>query len=95
MLAPEVPVDVQIALAEEIHADFSTLTTDGEGRGPDTQSMVTSLTDKFADGVKFDTPGVVTSALRRCLKLKAPEAYAKIMNRLMTTGQQATPDILD
>lgn len=92
---PGVPVDVQMALAEEIHAKAATFAADSEDHGSDVQLMVKTLTNRFGDGVTLDTPGVIPSALRRCLKLKAPEAYAKIMQRLIATSEQATPDVLD
>lgn len=95
ILGHRVPVDVQMALAEEIHANAAALTADSEDYGSDVQYMVKTLANKFGDGVTFDTPEGIPSALRRCLKLKAPEAYATIMQRLIATGQQATPDILD
>lgn len=95
MLYPEVPIDAQLALAEEIHANAPKLTVDSEFHGQDPQSMIATLASRFADGVVFGTSEVITSALHRCIKLKASEACVKITQSLVTASREATPDFLE
>lgn len=95
VLTSEVPVAVQLALAEEIYTISSELTVDSGYRGPNAQSMVTILTDKFADGVVLSTSEAITSALGHCSKLRASGACTKVVQRLITISQQATANILE
>ncbi len=95
MFTPQIPADVSLALAEELHANASSLEVNTEHHGSDARYLITILANEFADRVIIDTSTDITRVLHHCLKLEALEACVRIIRRLETTSSQATPETLE